>query len=85
MTKISAFGQRTSSLKNACQEVATEGAFGYLSLDTGRPETKSEGWIYCMFESGGAKVARFNLSWLLEGQDLSKLRLPEWAAPKKDN
>ncbi|MDE0838397.1 MAG: sialidase family protein [Kiritimatiellae bacterium] len=60
------------------------GSFAYSSLDAGRPGTPSEGWIYCMFESDGAKVARFNLSWLLEGQDLSKLRLPKWIAPKKD-
>jgi sialidase-1 len=61
-----------------------KGQFAYSSLDAGRPGTPSEGWIYCMFESGGAKVARFNLNWLLEGQDLDKLRLPEWIAPKKD-
>lgn len=65
-----------------------EGSFAYSSLDAGRPGTPSEGWIYCMFESDGAKVARFNLSWLLEGQDLKELRLPqsiaEWIAPKKD-
>ena len=45
-----------------------EGAFGYSSLDAGRPGTQSAGWIYCQFESGGAKVARFNLSWLLAGE-----------------
>jgi len=45
-----------------------EGGFAYSSLTAGRPETKSEGWVYLEFESGGAKVARFNLSWLLEGE-----------------
>ena len=66
------------------RRLLTEGSFAYSSLDAGRPGTPSEGWIYCMFESDGAKVARFNLSWLLEGQDLSKLRLPDWVAPKTE-
>jgi sialidase-1 len=43
------------------------GSFAYSSLTAGRPETPSEGWIYLHFESAGSKVARFNLSWLLEG------------------
>ena len=57
--------------------------FGYSSLATGRPGTKSEGWIYCFFEvyqdgeyepnpKGNehdcAHVARFNLSWILAGE-----------------
>ena len=42
------------------------GPSAYSSLDAGRPGTPAEGWIYLLFESGGAKMARFNLSWLLE-------------------
>lgn len=48
-----------------------DGAFAYSSLTAGRPGTKSEGWIYLHFEGGpqgGSTVARFNLSWLLEGE-----------------
>jgi sialidase-1 len=45
------------------------GAFAYSSLNAGRPGTPSEGWIYLHFESGGSKVARFNLAWLLDGQE----------------
>ena len=46
-----------------------EGQFAYSSLNVGRPETGSEGWVYLHVESeGGSKVARFNLSWLLEGE-----------------
>jgi sialidase-1 len=48
-----------------------EGPFAYSSLAAGRPRTSSEGWIYLHFEGGpdgGATVARFNLSWLLEGE-----------------
>jgi len=49
-----------------------EGAFAYSSLATGRPSTPSEGWIYLQFEGGpkgGSTVARFNLSWILEGEE----------------
>jgi len=45
-----------------------EGNFAYSSIDVGRPETVTESWIYLHFESEGAKMARFNLSWLLEGE-----------------
>ena len=43
------------------------GPSAYSSLTAGRPGTPSQGWIYLHFESGGSKVARFNLSWLLAG------------------
>ena len=55
-----------------------EGAFAYSSLSAGRPETRSEGWIYLHFESGGSKVARFNLSWLLKGETTGDGELPNW-------
>jgi len=42
-----------------------EGSFAYSSLAAGRPGTRSEGWIYLHYESKGSKLARFNLSWLL--------------------
>ncbi|MFN3193762.1 MAG: exo-alpha-sialidase [Aureliella sp.] len=45
-----------------------EGSFAYSSLTAGRPGTPSEGVIYLHFESEGSKVARFNLSWILEGE-----------------
>ncbi len=58
-----------------------DGSFAYSSLDAGRPKTKSEGWIYLHFEGGpkgGSTVARFNLSWLLEGERTGDGTLPEW-------
>ncbi len=55
-----------------------EGSFAYSSLTAGRPETKSEGWIYLHFESDGSKVARFNLSWLLKGEKTGDGELPKW-------
>jgi len=54
------------------------GSFAYSSLTTGRPATKSEGWIYLHFESGGSKVTRFNLSWLLKGDKTGDGELPKW-------
>ena len=55
-----------------------EGGFAYSSLSAGRPGTKSEGWIYLQFESGGAKMARFNLSWVLEGEKTGDGEVPAW-------
>ena len=56
-----------------------DGAFAYSSLAAGRPGTSSEGWIYLHFEGGpkgGSTVARFNLSWLLAGEETGSGRVP---------
>jgi sialidase-1 len=49
-----------------------EGRSAYSALTAGRPGTASEGHIYLHFEGGpgtsASSVARFNLSWLLEGE-----------------
>jgi sialidase-1 len=56
-----------------------DGPSGYSNLAAGRAGTPSEGSIYLLFEGGpdgrrsGVQVAVFNLSWLLEGQELSRL------------
>jgi len=67
-------GGKTWPLKRLVQK----GSFAYSSLSAGRPETKSEGWIYLNFESGGSKVARFNLSWLLKGEKTGDGEVPKW-------
>lgn len=54
-----------------------EGSFAYSSLTAGRPGTPSDGSIYLHFESGGSKVARFNLSWLLSGKTTGDGTVPE--------
>ena len=47
---------------------------GQGTLAAGRPGTPSEGWIYVLYEGSehhrydGANLARFNLSWVLEGE-----------------
>ena len=58
-----------------------EGNFAYSALNAGRPGTPSEGWIYLFYEGGpqgGGTVARFNLSWLLEGEKTAHGELPQW-------
>jgi len=63
-----------------------EGPSAYSSLAAGRPGTSSEGWLYLQFEGGkkneyeGAYLARFNLTWLLEGTKIGNGELPEWMA-----
>ncbi|MFO7974803.1 MAG: sialidase family protein [Candidatus Hydrogenedentota bacterium] len=62
---------------------AEEGKFAYSSLAAGRPGTPTEGWIYLLYESGKhpdsvAKLARFNLSWMLEGERTGDGEVPEW-------
>ena len=50
--------------------IVDEGSFAYSSMATGRKDTPSEGFIYLLYESGkGAKIARFNLPWILNGRD----------------
>lgn len=56
------------------------GKSAYSSLAAGRPGTPSEGWIYLHFEGGpdgGSQVARFNLSWLLEGESTGDGEIPQ--------
>jgi sialidase-1 len=59
----------------------------YSSLVAGRPGTASEGMIYLLFEGGpdgrysAMQVARFNLSWILEGERTGSGELPQWALP----
>ena len=61
---VSFDGGKTWPLKR----VVDEGTFAYSSMTAGRPNTPSEGTIYLQYESAGAKVACFNLSWVLGGE-----------------
>ena len=56
-----------------------QGRFKYSSLAIGRENTPSEGFIYLLYEFGdfqndyaGAKIAKFNLSWLFHGKDIDQ-------------
>jgi len=59
----------------------------YSSLVAGRPDTASEGLIYLLFEGGpdgrysAMQVARFNLSWILEGERTGSGEVPQWVLP----
>ena len=59
----------------------------HSSLSAGRPRTPSEGWAYILLEGGktpsyeGAYLARFKLSWLLEGEKTGNGTLPDWLNP----
>ena len=58
------------------------GPSAYSSLAAGRPGTPSEGWVFLLFEGGenhryeGGLMARFNLSWLLEGEPTGDGEIP---------
>jgi sialidase-1 len=69
-------GAKTWPLKR----LVTAGSFAYSSLDAGRPGTKSEGWIYLLAEGNGANMARFNLSWVLNGEKTGNGEVPKWIA-----
>jgi len=57
-----------------------KGSFAYSSLTVGRPGTPSKGWIYLHFEGGpkgGSTLARFNLSWVLQGEPTGDGSIPD--------
>lgn len=66
-----------------------DGPAAYSTLAAGRTGTPSEGKIYLLFEGGpqrwdeAVQVVAFNLSWLLDGRDVSSL-LTETASPRID-
>ena len=62
------------------KRLVESGPSAYSSLNAGRPQTPSEGQIYLHYEAGsGSKLARFNLSWLLDGERTGNGTVPTWA------
>ena len=66
------------------KRLVNPGPSAYSSLNAGRPGTTSEGWIYLHYEGGadqaksaGSHIARFRLSWLLEGEQTTDGEIPE--------
>ena len=60
------------------KKIIDKGGFKYSSIAVGRKNTKSEGMIFLLYETGkgkdvnsygGGKVARFNYSWLFDSTD----------------
>jgi sialidase-1 len=70
---VSFDGGKTWPLKRLLEA----GSFAYSSLTAGRPRTPSAGWVYCQFEGDGMRVARFNLTWLLQGELTGDGTVPE--------
>lgn len=63
-----------------------DGPGSYSGMAAGRPGTASEGQIYLAWEwqgkpteLPGSQFARFNLSWILEGEMTGDGRIPDWA------
>ena len=56
----------------------------YSSLVAGRPDTATEGQIFLLFEGGpkgrysAMQVARFNLSWVVDGERTGDGAVPSW-------
>ena len=52
------------------KRLVDEGPSAYSSLQAGRPNTPSEGWVYLQYEerNGGGRMARFNLPWVIAGE-----------------
>lgn len=63
-----------------------DGPAAYSSLGVGRYGTAGEGKIFLLFEGSSQgpyqamQVARFNLSWVLEGKETGDGTLPKWVA-----
>ena len=72
-----------ASLDGGCtwpiKRLVYHGPAGYSNLAAGRTDTPSQGRIYLLFEGGpdgpksAIQVVAFNLSWVLDGRDPSKL------------
>ncbi|MEM7015295.1 MAG: sialidase family protein, partial [Verrucomicrobiota bacterium] len=67
-----------------------EGESAYSSMVAGRPGTGAEGLIFLLFEGGpkgrytAMQLARFNLTWILGGEETGDGEIPDWAATERD-
>ena len=80
--RMTAWASFDGGLTWPVKRLVDEGPSAYSSLAAGRPGTASEGWLYLQFEErdGGGRLARLNLSWLLEGESTGDGDVPGWAA-----
>ncbi len=79
-----AAGKHTASFDGGdtwpVKRLVFDGPSAYSSLNAGRAGTPGAGWIYLHFEGGpggGSQGARFNLSWLLDGESAGDGKIPE--------
>lgn len=58
------------------------GPSAYSSLAAGRPGTPTEGLVFLLFEEPGrgARLARFNLAWILGGASTGDGAIPDWVS-----
>ena len=77
--KITAWASLDGGRTWPVKRLVYDGPAGYSNLAAGRVDTPSQGRIYMLFEGGpdgpksAIQVVAFNLSWLLDGRDLSKM------------
>lgn len=77
--KITAWASLDGGHTWPVKRLVYDGPAGYSNLAAGRVDTPSQGRIYMLFEGGpdgpksAIQVVAFNLSWLLDGRDLSKM------------
>ncbi len=68
------------------KRLVDSGPGAYSSLAAGRPGTPSQGKIFLLFEGGpdgpytAMQLARFNLTWILDGQPTGSGKIPDWIA-----
>lgn len=76
-------GGRTWPVKRLVHESFS----AYSSMVAGRPGTPAEGLVFLLFEGGpdgrysAMQIARFNLSWVLQGERTGDGEVPEWVGP----
>ena len=62
------------------KRLISERGFAYSSLVAGRTGTKSEGWIFLLYEGekSSGVLARFDLRWILGGEATGDGKVPKW-------
>ena len=69
-TVIATWGSNHFRVRLSGNGGETWGPSAYSSMAVGRAGTPSEGLIYLLYGNGqGAKMARFNLTWVTEGRN----------------
>ena len=69
------------------KRLVEESFSAYSSLVAGRPGTPAEGLVFLLYEGGpdgrysAMQVARFNLSWILDGETTGDGEVPKWVRP----
>ncbi|MBG86664.1 MAG: glycosyl hydrolase [Verrucomicrobiales bacterium] len=77
--RITVWGSFDGGKSWPIKRLVDAGPSAYSSMNSGRPGTPSEGWIYLHYEAKGqSTLARFNLTWLLAGESTGNGKVPNW-------